>query len=147
MTIYTMNAQAVKPTRVRCLPVTALRQSAARDSALGLKLYETMARELPQPETHADDRPAQRHGTRSGVPVAFCVAISGNGKSLPASTTDDAHDIGDFLGLTIETVSRTFTKLKLMHLIELAHSNHVKVLDMYVLAELADGNAKATPSK
>lgn len=32
-------------------------------------------------------------------------------------------DIGDFLGLTIETVSRTFTKLKLVHLMELPHSN------------------------
>lgn len=56
---------------------------------------------------------------------------------LPMTRTD----IGDFLGLTIETVSRTFTKLKLMHLLELAHSNDVKLIDIDALAELADGNA------
>src|SRR5262245_23056635 len=43
---YTMNAQAVKPTRVRCLSIALLRQSAAGDPELGLKLYEAVAREL-----------------------------------------------------------------------------------------------------
>jgi CRP/FNR family transcriptional regulator len=49
-------------------------------------------------------------------------------------------DIGDFLGLTIETVSRTFTKLKLMRLIELPHSNEVKLLDINRLDDLAGGS-------
>jgi CRP-like cAMP-binding protein len=48
-------------------------------------------------------------------------------------------DIGDFLGLTIETVSRTFTKLKTLGLIELPHSNRVKLLDIDELESLADG--------
>src|SRR5262245_47279614 len=43
---YMMNAQAVKPTRARCLSMTSLRQSAASDPELGLKLYDAMAREL-----------------------------------------------------------------------------------------------------
>ena len=43
---HTMNAQAVKATRVRCLPVTSLRLSAANDPTLGFELYEAMAREL-----------------------------------------------------------------------------------------------------
>jgi CRP-like cAMP-binding protein len=48
-------------------------------------------------------------------------------------------DIGDFLGLTIETVSRTFTKLKLRGLIELPHCNQVTLLDIDELERLADG--------
>jgi CRP/FNR family transcriptional regulator, anaerobic regulatory protein len=55
---------------------------------------------------------------------------------LPMTRTD----IGDFLGLTIETVSRTFTKLNLLQLIELPHSNQVKLLDIDQLEDLADGN-------
>jgi CRP/FNR family transcriptional regulator, anaerobic regulatory protein len=140
---YTMNAQAVKPTRVRCLPVIALRQSAARDPALGFKLYEAMARELA-----ATRDLMLTTGQRSAMErvASFLLAFSRrnqrNGQDpasfeLPMTRTD----IGDFLGLTIETVSRTFTKLKLMHLIELPHSNHVKLLDIDALAELADGNA------
>jgi CRP-like cAMP-binding protein len=140
---YTMNAQAVKPTRVRCLPVSALRQSAACDPALGLKLYEAMAREL----TATRDlmlTTGQRSAMErvAGFLLAFSRRNQRNGQDpasfeLPMTRTD----IGDFLGLTIETVSRTFTKLKLMHLIELAHSNQVTLLDIDALTEFADGNA------
>ena len=48
-------------------------------------------------------------------------------------------DIGDFLGLTIETVSRTFSKLKQLGQIELPCSNRVKLLDLEALQGLADG--------
>jgi CRP/FNR family transcriptional regulator len=48
-------------------------------------------------------------------------------------------DIGDFLGLTIETVSRTFTKLKTLGLIELPLSNRVRLVDIDELETLADG--------
>src|SRR5262245_47309027 len=43
---HVMNAQAIKPTRLRCLGVTALHRSAAEDPALGFRLYEAVAREL-----------------------------------------------------------------------------------------------------
>ena len=48
-------------------------------------------------------------------------------------------DIGDFLGLTIETVSRTFTKLKTIGLIELPRSNRVKLVDLAQLERLGAG--------
>jgi CRP/FNR family transcriptional regulator len=54
---------------------------------------------------------------------------------LPMTRTD----IGDFLGLTIETVSRTFTKLKQQGVIELVLSNQVKLLDVEELEGLAAG--------
>ncbi len=47
-------------------------------------------------------------------------------------------DIGDFLGLTIETVSRTFTKLKMLGLIELPQSSRVKLMDIAELQHLAE---------
>ena len=53
-------------------------------------------------------------------------------------------DIADFLGLTFETVSRTFTKLRIMGLIELAQSNQVKLTDMDGLENLADGDNQNT---
>jgi CRP/FNR family transcriptional regulator, anaerobic regulatory protein len=140
---YTMNAQAVKPTRVRCLPLISLRQSAASDPALGFKLYEAMARELA-----ATRDLMLTTGQRSAMErvASFLLAFSRrnqrNGQDpasfeLPMTRTD----IGDFLGITIETVSRSFTKLKLMNLIELPHSNQVKLLDIAGLAELAAGSA------
>lgn len=50
-------------------------------------------------------------------------------------------DIADYLGLTIETVSRTFTRLKKLHLIELPRSDEVVLADRERLEEMADGLA------
>ena len=48
-------------------------------------------------------------------------------------------DIADFLGLTIETVSRTFSKLKAEGLIDLDHGGYVAIIDREALTEIADG--------
>ena len=136
-----MNAQAVKSTRVRCLSVTSLRQSAAMDPMLGFKLYEALARELA-----ATRDLMLTTGQRSAVErvagflLAFSRRNARNGQDpasfeLPMTRTD----IGDFLGLTIETVSRTFTKLKLLGVIELPHCSQVTLLDIDELERLADG--------
>jgi CRP-like cAMP-binding protein len=142
---HLMNAQAVKPTRVRCLPVTALREWAAKDPTLGFKLYEAVARELA-----ATRDLMLTTGQRSAIErvAGFLLAFSRRNKrngqdptsfELPMTRTD----IGDFLGLTIETVSRTFTKLRQLGLIELPTSNHVRLLGIQQLACLADGEARA----
>jgi CRP/FNR family transcriptional regulator len=138
---HVMNTQAIKPTRLRCVPVGTLHQSAAKDSALGFKLYEALARELA-----ATRDLMLTTGQRSATErvVSFLLAFSRrnerNGQDpsefeLPMTRSD----IGDFLGLTIETVSRTFTKLKTLGLIELPQSNRVKLVDIHELEGLADG--------
>ena len=136
---HLMNAQAIKPTRLRCLPLSTLRQSAIKDPTLGFRLYEALGRELAA----ARDlmlTTGQRSATERvvGFLLAFSRRNQRNGKDptsveLPMTRSD----IGDFLGLTIETVSRTFTKLKMLGLIELPHSNHVLLLDVEELESLA----------
>ena len=140
---HVMNAQAVKPTRVRCLPAGSMRQAAAKDPALALKLYEAVACELA-----ATRDLLFTTGQRNALErvAGFLVALSRRNDrrgddptsiQLPMTRTD----IGDFLGLTIETVSRTFTKLKLLQLIELPQCSHVQLLDIERLESLADGRA------
>jgi CRP/FNR family transcriptional regulator, anaerobic regulatory protein len=48
-------------------------------------------------------------------------------------------DIADFLSLTIETVSRTFTKLRQSGIIDLVQSSLVVVRDRHTLERLAAG--------
>ena len=48
-------------------------------------------------------------------------------------------DIADHLGLTMETVSRTFTRLRQQALIALPHLNVVELLDEPALRTLATG--------
>lgn len=45
--------------------------------------------------------------------------------------------------LTVETVSRTFTKLRQSGIIDLAHSSHVVIKDRHALEQLAAGEASA----
>lgn len=55
--------------------------------------------------------------------------------SLPMSRSD----IADYLGLTIETVSRTFTNLRKSWVIRLQDSGHAEILDRDRLEALAEG--------
>lgn len=138
---HAMSAQAIKPTRVRCLPAASLRQAAAKDPALALKLYEALAGELA-----ATRDLLLTTGQRSALErvAGFLLALSRRndrngldpaGIELPMTRTD----IGDFLGLTIETVSRTFTRLKLLGLLDLPRCSQVRLHDIDRLKSLAEG--------
>jgi len=76
--------------------------------------------------------------------ASFLLARSDAGKpcghghdhvDLPMSRSD----IADYLGLTIETVSRTFTRLKSEGLIALPNNTRVNILDRDGLTDLAGG--------
>jgi len=61
----------------------------------------------------------------------------------PVALPMSRADIADYLGLTIETVSRVFTQLKREGIIGLPDSGHATVLDEQGLRELAEGTAGA----
>lgn len=63
--------------------------------------------------------------------------ISSGGASLHLPMT--RADIADYLGLTIETVSRTLTKLKHDRIISLPEAVEIKFIDRHRLEELAAG--------
>jgi len=63
--------------------------------------------------------------------------ISSGGASLHLPMT--RADIADYLGLTIETVSRTLTKLKHDKIISLPEAVEIKFIDRHRLEELAAG--------
>ena len=48
-------------------------------------------------------------------------------------------DMADFLGLTIETVSRQLTKLKKDGIISISHNRHIVIIDMDVLLKASEG--------
>jgi CRP/FNR family transcriptional regulator len=63
----------------------------------------------------------------------------GGQPASPLALPMSRADIADFLGLTIETVSRTFTQLKRDGIIGLPASGHVVLLNLPLLKELAEG--------
>jgi CRP/FNR family transcriptional regulator len=61
----------------------------------------------------------------------------------PVALPMSRADIADYLGLTIETVSRTFTQLKREGIIGLPDAGRVILTDECGLKELAEGTAGA----
>jgi CRP/FNR family transcriptional regulator len=113
----------------------------AQDPTLYFQLYQAVARELASAR---DLMLTTGQRTAAERVVSFLLALSRRNARTGRDPTMlelpmTRSDIGDFLGLTIETVSRTFTKLRAMGLIELVHSSEVKLIDIDALKSLADG--------
>jgi CRP-like cAMP-binding protein len=135
------SARAGTPTRLKSFPVAALQESARCDTTLGLRLYAAVSEELAAAH---DLLMTVSHRSASERLAAFLLALSRRNRRrgdnereivLPMTRTD----IADFLGLTIETVSRTFTKFRLEGLIDLEQCILVTICDLDALA-MAAGN-------
>jgi CRP/FNR family transcriptional regulator len=63
------------------------------------------------------------------------VGRKGNLLELPMKRAD----VADFLGLTVETVSRTFSKLRIKRIIALPTPDQIRLLDLGRLAKMASG--------
>ncbi|HYC01713.1 MAG TPA: cyclic nucleotide-binding domain-containing protein [Azospirillaceae bacterium] len=60
-------------------------------------------------------------------------------KENPVHVPMSRADIADYLGLTTETVSRTFTQLKTSRVISLLEGSKVQIMDMDQMLDLAEG--------
>ncbi|MEQ1715149.1 MAG: helix-turn-helix domain-containing protein [Hyphomicrobium sp.] len=139
---HLLSGQAIGATRLRCVPVSAIRQLATRNPEFCFRLYEALSAEL----TAARDLLATV-GTRSATErlASFLVALArrnersgfaANRIMLPMLRSD----IADFLSLTVETVSRTFTRLKQRGIIDLPQSALVIINNREELEEVAGLN-------
>lgn len=140
---HLFNAQALIPTRIRCLPKVALTRSSLEDPQISFKLYEAVTIELSQVQHRA--LVVGQHDPEKSL-AAFILALSRRREQRgeDASTISlcmPRSDIADHLGLTTETVCRTFTKLRRRGLVELKKSRHLRILKMDALYELAGGGS------
>lgn len=146
---HACNARALEPLRVKCIAVADLNLNAERNPRLAVELYEAMSRELMASQNHlctigqlsAAERVAcfllalSRRGARRGEEARTLV--------LPMSRSD----IADFLSLTIETVSRTLSKLRADRLIDIEQHTNVRLLDTGEFERLAAGEAAVQPAR
>jgi CRP/FNR family transcriptional regulator len=138
---HIMNAQAIKPVRIRAMPLSALHRIAARDPVLCFTLYQSIAEELAAAR---DLMVTTGHRSACERVASFLLTLArrsdpGGAPARLVHLPMTRADIADFLGLTIETISRTLTKLKAGGLIDLPQSARVVLLDMVELQRLAEG--------
>jgi CRP/FNR family transcriptional regulator, anaerobic regulatory protein len=138
---HSTSAQAIRPARLRCLPASALAEAMRGDARLTVKLYEALAEELRAARELLLSVCQRSAAERL---AAFLVALvrRNERRDLDAETLDlgmTRTDIADFLGLTIETVSRTFTRFRTQGLIDIAQCTTITIVDRNGLEELAAG--------
>jgi CRP/FNR family transcriptional regulator len=117
---------------------------AAHDPQVGMQLYRALSDQL----LAARDlllTVGQRNATERLAALLLALARRNerNGAdpariALPMTRAD----IADFLSLTIETVSRTFTKLRQSGVIDLLQSSLVAIRDQQALERLAAGETQ-----
>lgn len=139
------SCEAVSPARVRCIPATALARSLDERPELARKLFSVATSELASMHDHFV-MVGRKSATEKLASFLLALARRGGDADAAADATTVTFqlpmtrtDIADFLGLTIETVSRRFTALRKLGVIELLQTTRVRVKDMRRLEELADG--------
>jgi CRP/FNR family transcriptional regulator len=139
--IYAFSAEAITPVRYCRFSRAKLRKLLDDFPLMEKRLLEVAANELvaAQEQMLLLGRKTARERLASFLLMQSRLGLPcGNARrrfTLPMTR----GDIADYLGLTIETVSRTMTKLRAEGLIEMAAQNEILILNQTALESLAGG--------
>lgn len=138
---YTVSAEAIGPVRLCRFSRSALRELMDDFPQFEDRLLETAANELvaAQEQMVLLGRKTARERLASFLIAQSARAMPCRSPASSVVLPMTRGDIADYLGLTIETVSRTLTRLRTEKLIALRDSAHVDLLDRPALEKLAGG--------
>ncbi|MDK1491244.1 Crp/Fnr family transcriptional regulator [Sinorhizobium sp. 7-81] len=137
---YLYTVEAVSPVELRRFPRRRFEDEVARHSNLQQQLFSRLRDEM----TAAQDQAVLLSRRSAEAKLAnFFLMMRRNENCKRTSVVDlpmTRLDIADYLGMTIETVSRTITKLANNGVIAIPERRSVTVLKMETLRSLADGD-------
>jgi CRP-like cAMP-binding protein len=138
------SAEAVTDVTLRSLPREVAHRRMKDEPAFTSELIDLLSQELAS--TRSQISVLNRRSAIEKL-AAFILDLwgrqveKGGGDRLTLELT--RTDIADFLGLTIETVSRNLTKLRQRRIIDLRHIHTLIILDEDRLKELATGDCES----
>lgn len=139
---YSYSAEAVSETYVCRFPRQKL-ESVVRDFPhFQQRLYSIASNELAvaQDQMLLLGRKAAKEKIASFLLTLSARAVRRGQPATPVALQMGRSDIADYLGLTTETVSRSFTQLKSAGVIRLMEGNKVDLAERDRLQEIAEGN-------
>ena len=141
---HTVNAQATERTRLRSFALSELKERARDDGQFWMELYNAMCQELVAARELVV---TVGHRTAAEKVASFLMALSRRNARRGSAAHElvlpmTRADIADFLGLTIETVSRTFTKFRNDGIIDLEQCVLVTIRNPHALEQLASGGVE-----
>jgi CRP-like cAMP-binding protein len=132
------SAEAVTPVTMRSLPLSVADRRMKEEPRFQAEFLNILTSELL--ETRRQLAVLNRRSALEKVAAFIVNHLRRSGSSGRVELQVSRNDMADFLGLTIETVSRTLTKLRNQHVIEIPQAQSIIVLDMDPLEQLADGS-------
>lgn len=131
--IHLLSAEAICDTQVLVFKHSAVMARAEHEKDLSKQLWTLMVRELKRVQEHSLVL------IKSAEERVACFLLEMASRKSGAGAIDlpmSRQDIADYLGLTIETVSRTFTQLALSGTITLESSRRVVLRNRAALNQL-----------
>ncbi len=130
---HTLSAEAITDTKVLVVKRSAINALAGRDASVARQLFTLTGRELHR----VQDRILLLIKSAQERVASFLLEMTervsgGNANELPMSR----QDIADYLGLTIETVSRTLTSLEGSATIEVPTSRRIVLRNRPALSRM-----------
>jgi CRP/FNR family transcriptional regulator len=137
--VHSCGAQAIGSVQLKSMPLSRLYDLASKDPGLALSLYHEISSEL---EATRDLLLALGQRDATERVAIFLLTLSQRnvraGKNPCLLTIPMTRaDIGDLLGITIETVSRSLTRLRQQKLIDVIRGSIIQIIDMDGLKALA----------
>lgn len=131
--VHLSSAEAIGESQVLVVKRSSLMARAEREKELSRQLWMLTVRELQRVQQHSLVLIKNAEERVAGFLLEMANRCSGNAAiELPMSR----QDIADYLGLTIETVSRTFTQLVQSGAIALETSRRIQFRDRAALSRL-----------
>jgi CRP/FNR family transcriptional regulator, nitrogen fixation regulation protein len=130
---HTFSAEAITDCKILVIKRSTVIALAARDNDIARQMWALTARELQRVQDHIMVLIKSAQERVAGFLLEMADRVSGGGAvELPMSR----QDIADYLGLTIETVSRTLTQLEKTAAIELPTSRRIVLRNRSALKRL-----------
>jgi len=130
---HAFSAEAVTDTKVLVVKRSAVVALAERDNDVARQLWAITSRELQRAQEHFLALIKTAEERVVGFLLDMSARVSGGS---PFELSMSRQDIADYLGLTIETVSRTMTQLEHLAAIELPTSRRVVLRNRAALGRL-----------
>jgi CRP-like cAMP-binding protein len=130
---HTFSAEAISDCKIIVIKRSAVDALAARNNDVAREMWALTARELQRVQEHILMLIKSAQERVAGFLLEMANRASGSGAvELPMSR----QDIADYLGLTIETVSRTLTQLEKNAAIEVPTSRRIVLRNRFALNRL-----------
>jgi CRP-like cAMP-binding protein len=132
------SAEAVTPVTLRALPLNVADRRMHEEQRFQAEFVKILTDELA--EARRQLAMLNRRSALEKVAAFIVDQFRRTGSSGRVELQVGRNDMADFLGVTIETVCRTLTKLRNQHVIEIPQAQSIRILDIDRLKELADGS-------